>query len=539
MNLRYYQREAIESTLFAWCEMQKVVGKIGTGGGKTIVAAGIIDQERDGRTLFLADQNELCQQPRERIREFAGIIPALEKAEVIAPLQAQVVVASSQTLKNPERLSRYPKDHFSRIVIDEAHRGTERDMVIASRFPDARVLGLTATPFRKNLADLSKWYDGVAFEMGMLDLVDTGFAPPIKVATMPVEIDLERVRTSRTTDGSDYNLEDLDTAIAPYYEEVARQIKERYSNRHIICFLPLIKSSVEFTAILRSFGLPARHVDGNSKDRAETIAGFSHGEFNIICNSEVLSTGIDIPIADAILDLSPTSSSARYQQRVGRIMRPLPGYIDHLTEEDQNSGRIFNILNSPKPDALIIDIICQNDRLASMHAAHLVADSEEEAIEIFAKSKRCLDPIELNAIRKQVQQEKEAQLIEAIDRAAVRSGGKSFNAYHVGALLNDDRLKNYTPLSRREQMPATEPQLKYISSFGVDPSTVDCFGVASQLLTILPVRRSRGMATLKQVQVLKRAHRVQPERYTLKEATREISAIFSERKQRNKLRGVL
>lgn len=531
MPLRYYQREAIENTLFAWCEMQKVVGKIGTGGGKTIVAAGIIDQEREGKYLFLADQNELCQQPREKIRQFAGVITGLEKADSIASLSAQVVVASSQTLKNPERLERYPRNHFQRIIIDEAHRGTERDMIIASRFDEAKVLGLTATPFRKNLADLSKWYDSVAFEMGMLDLVGQAFAPTMKVSTMPVEIDLDKVRTSRTTEGNDFNLDDLDTVIAPYYEEIARQIVEKYSTRHIIAFLPLIKSSIEFTAILRSFGLKARHVDGTSKDRDEVIHGFQNGDFNIICNSDVLSTGVDMPIADALLDLSPTSSPAKYQQRVGRIMRPLPGIIDDLTEEDDAPARRSRIRHSAKPDALIIDIICQHDRLQTMHAANLIAESEEEAADMFAKSRREFSPIALEEIRRKVQMEKEAQLVEAIDKAATRTGGKSFNAYHVGAILDEPRLKGYVPLSRRDLEPPTEGQLRYLKAFAIDTETVDCFGIASRLLSVLPDRRKKNLATIKQVQLLRRFKIVEPETLSLKKAAEEITRVFSSKRR--------
>lgn len=531
MNIqRYYQRDAITDTFFAWSELPRVVGKLGTGGGKTVIAAGIIDQDREGRTLFLADQNELCEQPRNVIRRFSGLVADLEKATDIASLQSQVVVASSQTLMNPERLTRYPRDHFARIIIDEAHRGTERDIVIADRFPGARVLGLTATAYRKNLADLSRWYDGVAFEMSIHSLIEAGFAPRLRVMPMAVDIDLENVGFSRTIHGKDYNLQDLDTAIRPYYEEVARQLYEDYRDRHIIAYLPLIKSSKEFSEILRAHGLEAKHVDGESPDRDEIIQGFAAGQFNIITNSEVLSTGVDLPIADAMLDLSPTASMVRYNQRAGRLNRVLPGVVDDLPEEEQAIERRARIDQSKKPDVIVIDVLFQHERLTTMNAASLIADSEEEAKAIKKYIDRLKSPEELAEIKKRVQEEKEAQLIEAIDKAAHRTGGKVFDAHHIGTILQEDRLRGYEPVNRWELKPATDAQLRYIGTFGIDPDTVDTAGLASRLLNVMVFRRKHNLATLKQVQLMRRLQIEDADIYTIKEASKVISYGIEKRR---------
>src|SRR3979490_1273721 len=118
MKFRPYQSEAAQAIISAWKQNQNCITVVATGGGKTLIAAGTSARVRlngGGRILFLANRNELCVQPMATFADQLGDIPALEKADSYAPLSADVVIGSVQTLSRKKRLERFPRDHFAYI----------------------------------------------------------------------------------------------------------------------------------------------------------------------------------------------------------------------------------------------------------------------------------------------------------------------------------------------------------------------------------------------------------------------------------------
>jgi superfamily II DNA or RNA helicase len=387
MPLRYYQQDAKDCVQCALEEFDRVLLNLPTGSGKTVVAAHLIKSFVPARCIFLADQDELCTQPLNVIDREAHIIAALEKAKNRASLQSRVVVASSQTLARKKRLHRFPPKFFKYGIVDECHRGAERDREI-TEYLCQKVIGITATPFKADLQDLSAYYEETAYSLPMLDLIGDGFAPPLKVMTLPVEIDLSRVSKKTSFGETDYDLESVSTTIAPYYLRVAELLREHATTRRIIVFLPLIKSSEAFAAIARQCGISAVHVSGADEDRNEKILAFSEGRVQMICNSDLLSTGVDIPIADCMVNLSPCRSAVKYQQRVGRICRVLPGVIDDIPGQDQATERKARIAASAKPDALIVDFLWQHDKLGVMRASNLIARTKRKRLAWLRRSRR-------------------------------------------------------------------------------------------------------------------------------------------------------
>ena len=77
-----------------------------------------------------------------------GLEADVEMAGSHASLHAPVVVASVQTLMREQRRSRWPRDHFGLIVVDEAHHTLADSYLGTLRYFDqnAFVLGVTATP---------------------------------------------------------------------------------------------------------------------------------------------------------------------------------------------------------------------------------------------------------------------------------------------------------------------------------------------------------------------------------------------------------
>ena len=89
-------------------------------------------------------------------------------------------------------------------------------------------------------------------------------------------------------------------------------------------FLPLVKTSQKFCELLNVHGFRAAEVNGSCKDREKILKNFENGEYDVLCNSMLLTEGWDCPSVDCIIVLRPTKVRSLYQQMVGRGMRLSP-----------------------------------------------------------------------------------------------------------------------------------------------------------------------------------------------------------------------
>jgi DNA repair protein RadD len=151
ITLRDYQLETIgkvESCLAG--EVQRILVVLPTGSGKTIIAAEIIRRavNWNEQVIFLAHRRELVHQCSDKLNKFGidhGVIMAGVKPSFIPDVQ----VGSIQTLS--ARMSRGtiepPKADL--LIFDEGHHcNANTYQKIIARYPNAKVIGLTATPIR-------------------------------------------------------------------------------------------------------------------------------------------------------------------------------------------------------------------------------------------------------------------------------------------------------------------------------------------------------------------------------------------------------
>jgi len=498
---RYYQREARAAVKEGLTKHKSGVLHLGTGAGKTAIVAKDIEGIKE-RCLFLGDQEELLDQPLRAFEEIGGVAAAREQAKIHAPLEARVVVASSQTMIKKARMERFPRNHFDRIYVDEAHRGSDRDKKICDYFETAKRIGLTATPFRATMKDLHKYYETVLYSKPMLDLCAEGFAPPMVMFHLPHEVDLSTCGIAKKFGTSDYLAEDIDSTITPELEAIAALFAEHAQHRHTIAYLPLIKTSEAFAAALRNVGVNAEHIEGGSPNRIQLQQAFKDGKIDCLTNAGVMSTGVDLPIADCYLNLRPLKSMTEYQQSAGRSMRVLPGLIDHLPEKDEADERREYIEWSQKPNTLMFDLLWQNDTLGVMTPAHLVATSEAEADEMNALAKKNLSPEDLIALKLRVQAEREARLTRALEKAAMKAANRhGVSAEHVGALIGSRALQGYEPIAEWEWQtdPVSPNQASALVNLGVNLSTVENKGHASKILDELCWRAKNKLCALWQI----------------------------------------
>lgn len=329
-QLRPYQAEAKQAILSAWDEgYRKTLLVLPTGCGKTVVFSSVTENQVDKghKVLIMAHRGELLQQAADKLKESSGLDCVLEKAESTSLGSFMpVTVGSVQSLAQPKRLAKFPPDYFQDIIADEAHHClSDSYQRVLSHFPEANVLGVTATPDRGDKQTLGQYFDSQAYEYSMSQAIRDQYLVPIKAQMIPLELDIAKVGVSN----GDYAVGEIGNALEPYLEQIAQEMSHYCKGRKTVVFLPLIATSQKFCRMLNDVGLSAAEVNGNSEDRSEILSDFEAGKYDVLCNSMLLTEGWDCPSVDCIVILRPTRVRALYQQMVGRGMRLSPGK-DHL-----------------------------------------------------------------------------------------------------------------------------------------------------------------------------------------------------------------
>lgn len=193
MELRPYQEEARQAVEEQWEQVDKTLLVLPTGTGKTVVFSKIIeDRVRQGsRALILAHRGELLDQAADKLASATGLMCATEKAEQSClGSWFRVVVGSVQTLMREKRLNQFDSDYFDTIVVDEAHHCiSDSYQKVLKHFPEAKVLGVTATPDRGDMRNLGSYFESLAYEYTLPKAIKEGYLCPIKAQTIPLKLD--------------------------------------------------------------------------------------------------------------------------------------------------------------------------------------------------------------------------------------------------------------------------------------------------------------------------------------------------------------
>ena len=330
MRLRPYQEEALNAIESGWVDQQKLLLVLPTGTGKTVVFSQVAkNRSAHGRVLIMAHRDELIEQARDKYRSLTGDDTAKEKAESSCiGSSLPVVVGSVQTLQNQKRLERFANNYFSTVIVDEAHHVmADSYQNVLNHFPQAKVLGVTATPDRGDRKSLGMYFDNLVYEYSLRQAVADGYLCKLRAHTIPIKIDMSSVKIRV----GDFEVNSIAEALAPYLPEIARAIKEYAGDRKTVVFLPLVSIAQEFRDILLDEGLDAQEVNGSSPDRKETLEWFDNaGPGSVLCNAMLLTEGWDCPSVDCVVVLRPTAIRSLYVQMIGRGTRLAPGKEDLL-----------------------------------------------------------------------------------------------------------------------------------------------------------------------------------------------------------------
>ena len=331
--LRDYQDDLVDKLRAAFKIHRSVVLQMPTGSGKT-ACAGAVAQGLAARglpLLALVHRHELVNQFTDTLERVGlggryGVIAAGRAPSPWASLQ----VASIQTLHRRPTLNLKP----ALIVIDECHHARAATWSeVLGRFPQARLLGLTATPARLDGKPLGLHFDHLVEGPSIGWLVVHGWCAQTTMKYVGRGI---LTRGMAKTAG-DYNRKALGEALNR--RAIAAPVKAFLTHardRRAIFFGINTQDSKQVAELFGTSGIKAVHVDGKTppKQRDRALREFAGGTVQVLCNVDIVSEGTDIPLCDCIIMGRPTLSLVRYLQEAGRA-----GRIEH--------GR----------DALIIDCV--------------------------------------------------------------------------------------------------------------------------------------------------------------------------------------
>ena len=335
------QIRAVEAVLEGGAENPVIA--VPTGGGKTHIARAIAQAYRaNGASVFiLTHRKELVVQDAGVLAE-AGIEAAVYSAGLRSKRTGMVVVGGIQSVVRMSDAD-IPRD-VGAVIVDEAHRvpreggGQYRSFIarIRRRYPDAKLVGLTATPYRGDGLPLcgvgDSLFDCVACEISITELLEAGAVSPLVVKAQGGlalrDADLKRKADGELEEGKQGDqLMERAPAIA---QSVVQQAAGR---KRWIAFLPTVASARFFAGLLgQQHGVSTRVVtnDMPDKERDAIVDGFRRGAFTCLVNVNILLEGFDVPGIDLVALVRCIGSPVTYVQGVGRGMRIAPGKNDCL-----------------------------------------------------------------------------------------------------------------------------------------------------------------------------------------------------------------
>ena len=344
MQLRPYQVELIDNARDALRQHRRILLVAPTGAGKTAITVYMMQQAaaRGMKSCFIVHQNELLMQTSRALwkQKLEHGLIASGKGRSGLPTQ----VASVQTLIN--RLGDY-KD-WNLIIIDEAHRSAARTYrEVISAYPNARVIGLTATPQRTDGKGLADMFDCMVEGPNIQQLIKSGYLCDYEIYAPKIDFDISQVKTV----AGDYAKGELETAMdkPTITGDAVQHYVSLANNKRCVVMCVTVNHAKHVAEQYQAAGIAAECMDGtmSTKQREDMLTRFKDGKTKILTAVQLLIEGVDVPGIEVVQWLRPTQSVIVWMQGNGRGFRPFEGK-DRLIILDH----VGNVMRHGMPDQL-------------------------------------------------------------------------------------------------------------------------------------------------------------------------------------------
>lgn len=360
--LRDYQEALVSGAREALKKHRSVLLQAPTGAGKTPVIASILSgvARKKYSGWVVAPRSELLNQASEHLSRYgvaSGIIaPGHNESRAF-----KIHVVSKDTLIRRYDRIKTPPDV---ILFDEAHIAIDRQIEIADRFPNAKIIGFTATPERFDGKPIGKTekgglYDDLILGPSIPELMSRGFLSELEYYAPHLE-GLSELHRS----GNEYNADELDELFKrrAIYGDAIKHYREIGKGKPALVFTRDVKSAHEVAHKFREAGYRFEAIEGQmpAKKRATIIEAMRNGMLDGLTNCEIATYGLDIPRVEVIILLRPTHSLALYMQMVGRGLRPFGGKRAGIVIDHVNNLQINEQSHAPGVPVFYLDKIDWN-----------------------------------------------------------------------------------------------------------------------------------------------------------------------------------
>jgi DNA repair protein RadD len=312
-----------------------------TGSGKTIIAGEIIQHyvHRYRPVLVVAHRLEIITQTSAKLYA-RNIAHGIIKAGFEPRPMARVQLASVQTLwVRAMRSQAMPLPPADLVIIDECHHATAHTWrKIIEAYPDAVLIGLTATPCRGDGRGLGGIFTTMIECPQVGELIKQGYLVATRVYA-PIDPDLTGVRTVAGDYVESQLADRMD--VAKLIGDIVTHWHKFGERRKTVAFAVNVAHSMHLRDEFVRSGVRCEHLDGETpKDERDAIlARLASGETEVVTNCMVLTEGWDLPAVGCAILARPTKKMGLYRQMIGRVLRPADGKTDAIILD--HSGAVY------------------------------------------------------------------------------------------------------------------------------------------------------------------------------------------------------
>jgi superfamily II DNA or RNA helicase len=295
---------------------------------------------------------ELCDQSVAKILLWGDVpIGVMRADDERTNPDAPIQVATIQTLAR----RRLPPADI--VLSDEFHHdASEGRRNILNSYPEATILGWSATPIRLDGQPLKELYDSLVIAASYSELIAGGFiVDPICYST-PAAVDLSQVKTV----AGDYAIDGLDVVMNEPHVlgDIVKEWQDHAEGRATVVFACTIKHSLAIVARFVAAGIRAEHLDGTVEEvsRRACLRRLRDGHVQVVVQCNVLTEGFDEAAVKCLVLARPTQSLSLYMQAAGRVMRPYrdvkPVLLDFSGNIDRHGlpheDRVWSLFDAPR-----------------------------------------------------------------------------------------------------------------------------------------------------------------------------------------------
>ena len=256
--------------------------------------------------------------------------------------KSHIVVTNIQQLgTNTDKwLPRFPTDFFDLIIVDEAHHSAAASWQrVFERFPAAKVVNLTATPFRTDRQEIEgelvfRYPFKSASIKGYVKKLKASYAAPTELTftmageeqTFSLEDVLEMKEETWFSRGVALS-EPCNVSIVDNSLEKLEQLRQTGTKHQLIAVACSINHARQIRSLYRERGYQTAIVHSSPDKRAdekaneEVMRDLYSGVLDCIVQVQMLGEGFDHPKLSVAAIFRPFRSLAPYIQFVGRILR--------------------------------------------------------------------------------------------------------------------------------------------------------------------------------------------------------------------------